>query len=258
MLFRRADSVPAGSYAKRRNPNDTKEITIMAKFTPGPAVATVSGSIGGTTFSRNRGGAYMRIRAIPVDPATSFQLNRRADLSTLSQNWQGLTGDQRQGWENWASQNPRVDALGQTFTMSGAMAYVSLNARIRADGGSLQDSPPIIPAPDAFTTMTFEADIGTGDFEINFTPTLASGDKVTLWAAIVNSAGITYVRNLYRHIGMSAVDQVSPYDIESIVAARLGTLVVGQTVHVKAGAYNPVTGLESPLLIASATVISSV
>ncbi len=247
----------AGSLAKPRNPNSTKEIIIMAKFTPGVAVASVSGSIGGTVFSRNRGGAYMRNRSIPVDPATSFQLNRRADLATLSQNWQGLVAAERQGWESWASQNPRVDALGQSFTMSGAQAYVSLNARIRADGGTLQTSPPIIPAPDAFTTLDLETDIGLGDFEINFTPALASGDKISLWAAIVNSPGITYVENLYRHIGMSPADQASPYDIESIVAARLGTLVVGQTVHVKAGAYDVETGLQSPLLKVSSVIVTT-
>ncbi|KKL73251.1 hypothetical protein LCGC14_2076760, partial [marine sediment metagenome] len=63
----------------------------MAIITPGPTVAAISGSIGGTVYSRNRGGAYIRNRAIPVDPNTSFQINVRAILAAQSQNWADLT-----------------------------------------------------------------------------------------------------------------------------------------------------------------------
>ena len=41
------------------------------KFTPGPTVASLSGSVGGQTYSRNRGGAYIRNRAIPITSTTA-------------------------------------------------------------------------------------------------------------------------------------------------------------------------------------------
>ena len=42
-----------------------KALMVHAIFTPGPAVANVSGSVGGTTFSRNRGGQKIGVRPDP-------------------------------------------------------------------------------------------------------------------------------------------------------------------------------------------------
>lgn len=230
----------------------------MAKFTPGPAVAAISGSIGGTVFSRNRGGAYMRVRAIPVDPNTSFQQNARARLATASQDWQGLSTANRQAWLEWARQNPNTDALGQQFTMSGQQAYVGLNARLAAASASSISVPPIIPAPDAFTSIVQDGDIGAGDVDFTFAAALESGNQVMLFGAILNSPGIKYVRNLFRLVAFSAVDQATPWDNEADLEARLGTLTVDQTIHIKAGQFDPATGLVSPFLTTSVVISTSV
>ena len=219
----------------------------MAKFTPGPTVAAVSGSIGGTVYSRNKGGAYIRNRAIPTNPNTLPQQNRRADLAALSQAWADLTDAQRASWLNWAQQNPRTDALGQSFNMSGQQSYISLNARIREDGGTIQVLPPIINAPDAFLTLTQTFDIGTATFEATFTPVVAAGQKIQVWAAVVNSAGISYVTNLYRNVGASSDAEASPYDAQSLIEARLGAMVAGQTCHIQYRVYDVATGLVSPV-----------
>ncbi len=229
----------------------------MALFTPGPAVSEISGSVGGTTFSRNRGGAYMRRRAIPVDPNTSFQQNARARLATLSQNWQDLTAANRQAWLEWARQNPNVNALGNQFTMSGQQAYISLNARLLLASASIISVPPIVSAPDAFTSIVQDGDIGIGDLDLTFAAALISGNQVWLRAAIINSAGVSYVRNLFKFIAVSSVDEASPWDNESALVARLGTLTVDQTLHVYAAQFDPATGLLSPALTTSATIVET-
>lgn len=229
----------------------------MAIFTAGPLAAAISGSIGGTVFSRNRGGAYMRARTIPVDPNTSFQQNSRARLATTSQDWQELTQAQRDSWLNWARQNPNTNALGAQITLSGQQAFVGLNSRLLAAAASTIDVPPIVPAPDAFTSIVQDGDLGIGDFDLTFASTLESGNQVMLFGAVLNSAGIAYVRNLFKLVSFSSVDESSPWDNESDMIARLGTLVVDQTVHIKAAQFDPATGLVSPFLTTSVVVVET-
>lgn len=226
----------------------------MAKFSPGPLAGAVSGSQGGVTFSHNKGGPYFRSRAIPTNPASSFQLNARARLAAFSQAWQGLTDAQRQAWVEWARQNPIVNALGHAVLMSGQQAYIKLNTRIALAAGTAIVVPPITAAPPAFASAVQDGDIGLGDVDLTFAAALVSGNQVWLQGAIVNSAGKRYVENLYRFVAVSPVDQTSPWDDESVLAARLGTLTVGQTMHVKASQFDPATGLLSPPLVSSVVI----
>lgn len=228
------------------------------KFTPGIGVGALSGSLGGTTASHNKGGAYFRVRAIPTNPDTDAQLAQRARMATTSQQWAALTMAQRQSWESWAQQNPRIDALGSSFQLSGAQAYNALNTRILLDAGTVIDVPPIVSAPPAFLTFVQTGDIGAGAFTAAFTAALVSGNKVELTAALVNSAGIKNVNNKYRHIGFSGVDEASPWDNEADIAAVLGTLTVGQTLHAKIAQYDPATGLRSPFLHSDVVIETTV
>lgn len=226
----------------------------MAKISPGPMAAAISGSMGGTTFSHNKGGPYIRARAIPTNPGTSFQLNQRARLATAAGQWQGLTDAQRQAWVEWARQNPVINALGHAVQLSGEQAYIQLNSRILQDGGTVISVPPIIPAHPGFTSIVQDGDIGLGDTDLTFTPALPAGAKVWLRGAVLNSAGISYVRNLLRFVATSAADQASPWDDEAAIVARLGTLTVGQTLHVEAAVFNPANGLLSPFLRTSVVI----
>lgn len=217
-------------------------------FTPGVAVGALSGSLGGSTFSHNKGGPYIRTRAIPTNPDSTTQLERRAALATTSTRWRNLTNAERDAWAEWSRQNPITNALGQSINKSGHQSYVGLNSRILLASGTIIDVPPIISAPTAFLSVVQDADVGTGDTDLTFSAVLASGNQVELWGAVVNSAGISYVKNLLKFIAFSPVDQASPWDNESDIVSVLGTLTAGQTLHIRAAQYDPATGLRSPFL----------
>jgi len=55
------------------------------KFQAGIFTPNLSGSAGGTTASRNRGGGYFRNKAVPTNPDTVFQQAARAILAAFSQ-----------------------------------------------------------------------------------------------------------------------------------------------------------------------------
>lgn len=229
----------------------------MAKFNAGPIIGQASGSVAGLVFSHNAGGPYIRNRAIPTNPNTAAQLLVRANLSTLSGAWKGLTDGERQAWRGWARQNPVRDTLGNSITINGLNAYNKINTRLLRDGTARVDTPPVVGKPDSFLTFVQAGDIGTGAFGSTFTPALTTGNKVELWAVAENSAGVEYVENLYKFIGTSAVDEPSPWDNKTDIEAVIGTLVVGQTLHVKGFQFDPVTGLLSTALRSKVVIIDT-
>lgn len=221
-------------------------------------IAAASGSVGGTVFSHNRGGAYTRNRAIPVTSTTAEALAAKSRLATASSAFADLTATQRAAWLSWSLQNPVIDALGFPRHLSAQQAYVGINARrARAEDAALND-PPIGTAPDGLLTLILDADIGLGDTDITFTPTpLGATEEIWLRAAVTNSAGIQFVQNLYKWILHSAAAQASPLDIQTEVEARLGTLIVGQTLHVEVSVYDNATGLLSRPLRDSTVVTTT-
>lgn len=87
--------------------------------------SAASGSVGGLTYSRNRGGLYTRRRAIPTNPATEAQGIARTNMATAVSLWTNtLTSAQRAGWNTYAQNTPTVDVLGQAQTLSGQQMFV--------------------------------------------------------------------------------------------------------------------------------------
>lgn len=231
----------------------------MAIFTAGPIAATISGSIGGTTFSRNRGGTYIRNRAIPLNPNTSFQINVRSILATQSQAWADQTDATRNAWANWAVQNPVINALGKSIILSGSQAFIQLRSRLQLASEPLIILPPIVNAPNGLTSLVLDADIGVNNVEVAFTVSpLEADDALWTLAAVVNSAGISYVRNLLRQVQITGGGVVSPQVIQVSVENRFGTLVVGQTLHVRVATFGRLTGLLSVPLEDSTVVTNDV
>ena len=230
----------------------------MAKFTPGPMVAAVSGSVGGTVFSRNRGGAYTRNRAVPITSTTSFALNAKERFATESEFWQTLTAAQRASWDAFALQRPITDTLGFSRHLTGHQSFVGINSRRAAFSDARLLVPPITSAPTGLTSMSITADIGSGAVSVIFAASpLGAADHLYISCAVTNSAGINYVSNLLRLIGESAAAETTPFDMESLVTARLGTLTVGQTLHALVSVYDDATGLLSLPLRARAAVITT-
>lgn len=219
----------------------------MAKFLPGPTVSAISGSIGGTVYSRNRGGMYMRNRSIPIVSTTAPALAAKARLGAQSAAWQGLSQAQRDNWKHWAEQNPVIDRLGSQRLLTGHQAFIKLNTRIDLIGETPLTEPPILPAPDALVTLTATVDTGAGNIELAFTVTpTPAGVGLYCWADLVDSPGINYVQNTLRFFHVSGAAQASPEDIKTDFEAVFGDPVVGQTAHFHVSSIRLADGQISP------------
>lgn len=215
-------------------------------FTPGIGVGAASGSIGGVTLSHNRGGPYMRRRAIPITSTTPKALAAKNRLAAGSAAWQSLTDGQRLSWKEWAQENPIVNALGTPITLTGHQAYVGNFTRMQTAVQTPLTAPPIAPAPIPLATIAGTFDIGIGNFDVIYTPTPTAADEV-LWLVgnVHNSPGINYVENTKRFIGVSGTAEASPYDYQAQIEAVFGTLVVDQHIALFAHVFSTTTGLLS-------------
>lgn len=227
----------------------------MAIFRPGPAAAQISGSIGGTTFSHNRGGQYMRLRSIPTKVTSVPAQNAKNRITQLSREWGSLAADNQTAWKVWAQENPIINAVGDKITLAGHMAYMQINNNLLQAGDTILDLPPVDPAPDPLLTLSAVADESDHSFTITFTATpLGAGLRLMSEVAIVASPGINYVENLYRLVDISAAAQATGLDIGSDVEDRFGPLTENARFFLRCRVLDGATGLSSGPLLATGAV----
>lgn len=151
----------------------------------GTIIAAASGSVGGLTFSRNRGGAYIRVRAVPIDPGSAEQIVVRNALTTLVTRWGDvLTPAQRDLWDIYATNVPVTNPLGNEIFLTGINHYTRSNVtRIQTGVGIVDDAPTVFNLG-SFTPPT-----------INIAPPLALStafDNTDAWANEVGGFMFVY------------------------------------------------------------------
>ncbi len=111
----------------------------------GTIIGEASGSYASNTFSHNRGGQYIRQRAVPTNPNTSFQQAVRAFLALLTSRWQNnLTDGQRSGWNTYAENVQLPDTLGEPRNAGGLGMYCRSNVTRLQASQSILDEAPIV------------------------------------------------------------------------------------------------------------------
>ena len=207
------------------------------KFTSSLIVAA-SGSVGGSTYSRNRYGNYIRNRAMPVNPNTEFQAIVRNFMSQLVASWtESLTGAQRDSWITYAANVPVTDKIGQQQFLTGQNHYIRSNLpRLQAGLAQVFTGPPTFDLG-TFSPPTGSPDAGTDTIDVVF----ADADA---WANETGSAMLIYLsrpfsptRNFFRGpyqfaeavLGDDAVPPVAPAEVTApfvfATSQKLGMLV---------------------------------
>lgn len=230
----------------------------MAKVKLGGMIGSVSGSVGGQTYSRNRYGTYVRIRAVPTLVQNEYTTGVREAFADASRAWFALESKQQDAWAEWSKMNPVVDRLGEKVILAGNAAYIRINAFLIQAGLSQRDEPPVGENPAALTGLTLNADIGDGNVEAVFTPTpLAADTHVVIEGALRQTIGQQYLRNAWKLLKISNAAATSPVNLETEFIARFGSLQVGQILHIRARVLTGSLGLLSAPQVAYAMVEES-
>jgi len=201
------------------------------KVSFGGGVADARGSIGGTTFSRNRYGAYARKRVVPVNPNTSLQVRARSTFQAAVTAWRQLTDAQRTAWANYAAQTPVQDKLGATIYLTGLQAYMSVTGiyrTVNAAGGSTIVTLPTVPTvtsgiqTDDLGVFTIAADISDDEFTLSITGNTSAGGITSAtageYAIVFLSRPVSAQTNFFKgpwicvgaafHSGAEPVDEI--------------------------------------------------
>ena len=129
---------------------------VSIKF--GGGVTDMRGSAGGNTYSRNRFGAYMRNRTVPINPNTGRQQLIKASMAALTARWsQTLTAAQRTAWNLYGSNVAMLNRLGETIYLTGFNHYIRSNIFREAYNKTIIDAGPTIfelPAQDPSFSFT--------------------------------------------------------------------------------------------------------
>lgn len=180
-----------------------------------PIFSQASGSLAGTTFSRNKGGLYVRSRAIPTNPQSTQQQAVRNIVGSLSNHWvTTLTNAQREDWKTYADNVGLLDALGESINVTGLGMYVRGNAaRIQA-GLARIDAAPTIYDVGEFTDPSFAIDTSNQEVDVTFTAADGwaneDGAAMLVYASRPQNPSINYFTGPYRFAGKVDGDSMTP------------------------------------------------
>ena len=169
------------------------------------------GSIAGNTWAHNKGGDYIRQRTTPTNPNTSRQQITRGILGTFATLWDtGLSQDQRDAWDVYASEHPIINSLGKEIYITGLAWFCKCNARLMDAGAETLGDPPVYGAPASLTTLSVAVSAAT-TLDLTYTPDPTTGQRIQAWVSLPVSLGSTPNIRQCRLVGYSPAEQASPW-----------------------------------------------
>jgi hypothetical protein len=188
-----------------------------------------SGSHGGITSSHNRAGQYVRSRRTPVQPVGNGRRGIvRANFGAASSAWAALATAVQAAWTSWAASHPITDALGQSVTLTGQQAYVTINAQLLNCGQAQSSAIPVSssvfsPSPATFTAVHAGA--------ITLTPGGGGGAADFLLYAFspLQSGGVNFCKN-FQQFGKVAGNSVVAIVATTAYNTLYGSPIVGQKI----------------------------
>lgn len=224
----------------------------------GAIVVDGRGKIGGHVASKNRAGAYLRTKVTPVNPQSSKQINVRGTFAGLSQAWRGLTVAQRASWNSSVASFAKTDIFGDLKNPSGFNLYQKLNNNLIQSGATKLDVCPLPLSVGSCIATSLGATTTPESLSIVIEPAVPAETALLIDATPQLSAGISFVKNRYRRIAISATGQTSPINILSSYQNAIGSVTeVGSIIYVKITPVSTLTGQVGASSVVSCIVEAS-
>lgn len=104
-------------------------------------LADVRGSIGGSVYSRNRSGSYIRNRTKPINVNSTNQTAVRDRFGSIASDFQTLDRAGALAWTQYAALLPRFNALGEEYIPSGKQIFIETNLNLQVVGQGIKLAP---------------------------------------------------------------------------------------------------------------------
>lgn len=227
-------------------------------------ITNLSGKAGGSVFSKNKGGSYMKNFVVPNNPQTASQSLQRSNFGGLSSAWRGLTQEQRRSWISSAINFPYIDVFGDSKNLSGNSLFISLNRNLsNAQEENILSAPNPQGTQPVVTLPTFGAVLNTtsGNSSVTIRATLgeavASATVFLVYMTANVSPGINNYSGRYRLVSVvDSADIVTPTILSPEYRAIFGDNSVGSSIGLKIIPINSVTG-EAGAAFFSRTLVTA-
>lgn len=183
----------------------------MATIRLGSTLADARGSIGSTTFSRNKSGMYIRSRVKPINPQSPLQSLVRANLATCQAHYRDtVTAAQKLTWVAQAQGATFPNRLGEMVKISAQNLYIMINSlKLEAGLSLLDDCPPgpfkaIMPA----TVLTLVH--STGIILTTITPAIPATGCLFWYLSARKGTQVNYFRGPYEYRGQALTASTPP------------------------------------------------
>jgi hypothetical protein len=163
-----------------------------------------SGSIGGQTFSHNKGGMYVRSRGLVKQTNTPAQQAVKSALSSLTSAWNDtLEAPDRASWTTYAKNTPMLNTLGDSRQVSGLNMFLRYNVPNLQTGGALLTTGPSINNLGAFTPPRFDVMVGpsanvAGKITMTDEWMSVPGSRLLMFVSRPQNATITYFKGPFQ------------------------------------------------------------
>lgn len=184
-----------------------------------------SGSIGGSVYSRNRFGAYIRARSIPVNPNTDRQVAVRNAVRALAIGWQTiLTQAERDAWAVYAANVTWKNRLSQDVKLTALNQYVRSNTPLLVGAFARIDAAPTImdlaQAEQSLSAIASEAtQLITVTVDVAAPWAIEDNGHEFIYTGLPQNSGVKFFGGPYRYAfvinGQVAVPPVGPFPFAS-------------------------------------------
>lgn len=200
----------------------------MALIKFGGGVTQMSGSIGGTTYARNRFGNYSRSRTKPVNPQSAYQGSVRGIFAELAERWSAtLTATMRTAWNAYGNAVAMKNRLGEVTYMTGFNHYLRSNSiRFRQFSTYADAGPTVLSLPETDATLAVVCSVATQDLSVSFDVGLPwwadAGSRMIIEMGQPQLASRNFFNGPWKLAGPVAVGQPSPKSIPVAYTVALG------------------------------------
>lgn len=175
-----------------------------------------SGKQGGIVWSRNRSGAYVRNRAVPVNPNTDRQVAVRNLVRGLAIAWQtDLSQDERDSWDLYADNVVWKGVLGQDVTLTGLNHFIRSNTpRMLCSVARVDSAPGIFDLAEAEQSLSCVASEATQQLVISYDDTAAwcseDGGFEIFYVGLPKNPSIKFFGGPWRQLLCIEGDAITP------------------------------------------------
>lgn len=197
-------------------------VKCLAKIKFGQIISEARGKIAGMVFSKNRSCSFIRTKATPIQPRTTYTQFLRSNLSAASKAWQGFSDTVRAEFTAHADEALIRNSLGDNVRISGFNFYIALCRNAFLITSPLPVIYPGNTQPGAVGSFSAACSYVPDKILLTFAPAIPLTDSWVLYATRPMSLGRKPISSDFRFIGFMEHTENSPFDITNYYVNKFG------------------------------------